>query len=496
MKPGRVVSLVIGCVLLLPGLGLLLGGSVLAIGYAATRDDQGYVNASLDRLSTSSVAITTDNVDFGSDTEGPDALIEALDVDLRLRVTSTSDRPLFVGIARAGAVDAYLAGTAHDVVADVRDGGVVTYRHRSGDLTVAPPTEQDFWVRSDVGGGTLVLDWPVEAGRWSAVLMNADGSPGVSAEVEVGTKAGFVFPLAFSLVGVGLVLIGGGIVLILVGALGGSGQPTPVASADAETAGGGPAARGTPVALTATLDPALSRGMWLLKWLLAIPHFVLLAFLWLALVVLTVVAFFAILVTGRYPRSIFEFNVGVLRWTWRVSYYATTGGLGTDRYPPFSLSPQPGEPASLDIAYPERLSRGLVLVKWWLLAIPHYLVLGVLFGGTAWWAENRDRAPAFGLLGLLVFIAAVTLLFTGRYPRPLFDLVVGLNRWVYRVAAYVALMTDLYPPFRLDQGGSEPQRVGPPPAGPPAPAPDAAASPLPGARDPDPLEHEPSTAAP
>ena len=70
MKPGRVVSLVIGCVLLLPGLGLLLGGSVLAIGYAATRDDQGYVNASLDRLSTSSVAITTDNVDFGSDTEG------------------------------------------------------------------------------------------------------------------------------------------------------------------------------------------------------------------------------------------------------------------------------------------------------------------------------------------------------------------------------------------------------------------------------------------
>ena len=478
MKPGRIIALVVGCLLLLPALGLLVGGGALAAVYAAARDDQGYVDASLDPLSTSSVAIRTDDVDFGSDASGPDDLFEALDVDLRLRVTSSNDKPVFIGIARAGAVATYLAGTAHDVVADVSNSGTVTYRHRAGDLDIAPPAEQQFWVRSAQGTGTLTLNWPVEAGRWSAVLMNADGSAGVSAEVEVGSKAGFVFPLAFALIGVGLVLLVVAVVLVLVGAVGGAGA-APGAAGPVPT---GVATGRAPVAVSAVLDPALSRWMWLVKWFLAIPHFVLLAFLWLAFVVLTVVAFFAILVSGRYPRRIFEFNVGVLRWTWRVSYYATSGGLGTDRYPPFSLSPRPGDAASLHIEYPERLSRGLVLVKWWLLAIPHYLVLAVLLGGTAWWAENGDRGPAFGLLGLLVFIAAVALLFTGRYPPALFDLVIGLNRWVFRVVAYVALMTDVYPPFRLDQGGAEPQRVGPPP-GPPVPpghTPEAAV--VPGAR--------------
>ena len=97
--------------------------------------------------------------------------------------------------------------------------------------------------------------------------------------------------------------------------------------------------------------------------------------------------------------------------------------------------------ADLDIAYPEKLSRGLVLVKWWLLAIPHYFVTAVFQGG---WGRNN-----LGLVSILVVISAVALLFTGKYPGDIFKLVIGLNRWSYRVAAYVTLMTDEYPPFRL-----------------------------------------------
>jgi len=193
-----------------------------------------------------------------------------------------------------------------------------------------------------------------------------------------------------------------------------------------------------PVTLKGGLTLPPNRWLWLLKWLLTIPHYLCLIGLWIAFIVVWIIAFFAILFTAKYPKSLFEFNAGVLRWTWRVFFYSYQA-LGTDKYPPFSLDTDPDYPADLDIDYPEKLSRGLVLIKWWLLAIPHYIIVGIFQGGS-----NNS-----GLVVILAMFGAIALLFTGKYPADIFKLVVGMNRWTYRVTAYAGLMTDEYPPFRL-----------------------------------------------
>lgn len=179
-----------------------------------------------------------------------------------------------------------------------------------------------------------------------------------------------------------------------------------------------------------------SRWLWLFKWcVLAVPHYPILIGLYLVYPLSTLAAGVAILCTGRYPRPLFDFNVGVLRWSWRVMNYRFPMNT-TDRYPPFSLKADPDYPGDLDVDYPEKLVNWAVLVKWWLLALPQIIMC---------WAMEP-------LLQVLCVISAVRLLARGTVSEDMFDLLMGMVRWRYRVAAYVSLMSDVYPPFRLDLG--------------------------------------------
>jgi hypothetical protein len=280
--------------------------------------------------------------------------------------------------------------------------------------------------------------------------------------VGVGARTDLLLPIGIGLLAVGVLLLAAGVALIAFGtrrthdgprASGGAAAmagPAFAGGSAADTATDTTAATAYPVSVEARLDEPLSRWLWLVKWFLAIPHWIVLAFLWMAFTVLTVVALFAVVITGRYPRGIFDFNVSVLRYSWRVVFYAT-GAIGTDRYPPFTLG-APEYPAELDVPYPEHLSRWKALVKWWLLALPHFAILAGLYGAwnVTWtWGDAQIQPP--GVVTVLVLVAGVMLAATGRYPREVFRLVVGIHRWLYRVIAYAALMRDEYPPFRLER---------------------------------------------
>ena len=451
---GRIALVVAGSLLALVGAGLLVGGCGLLWADQTQRDDDGYLSTPTERLRASSYAIVSEPIDLvEEDTSGADFLLDDVIGDLRVRA---SDGDVFIGIARTSDVETYLEGVEHHRLTDADfDPFRPSYERTAGGPPAAPPTEQDFWAESASGPGEQTLIWNPESGDWSAVLMNADGSRGVTADVSVGAEADFLIWLAIGLLLAGGIFLLGGAGLIYAGAR----EPgAPAAAAVVPlgaTAGVASEPSVYPLTVAGELQPDLSRWLWLVKWILAIPHYIVLAFLWIAFSVLTVVAAIAILFTERYPRGIFDFNVGVLRWTWRVWFYSYWAN-GTDRYPPFALGEAPEYPAQLAVEYPERLNRWLPLVKW-LLAIPHLILVGLFVGGWGWGVGDDWRGWGFaGLVGILVLIACVILLFTGRYPPTLFNFALGLDRWSFRVAAYVGLMTDKYPPFALDMGPHEP----------------------------------------
>jgi Domain of unknown function (DUF4389) len=492
MKAGRIVMIVIGALIALVGFGMVVGGAGALVGYGTHRDADGYFRTPSVRLASPTYAIVSDHIDLSTRPGPSDWLIERGGlgtVKLALRPADPT-HPVFAGIGPSGDVARYLLGVSRDQVRNIDvSPNRVRYRRIAGEAVPAAPVDQTFWAAQITTDTTKDLTWKVESGDWTVVIMNADASRGVDTNARLGIKVSWFLPAAIGLLVLGLVLLAGGTVLAILGGRGlaRAEEPPPpipapwpspggVAPAAAGLAGAGvaglAAAAGAPVyplTITGRLDPALSRGLWLVKWLLAIPHYIVLFFLWIAFAVVTFIAFFAILFTGRYPKGMFEFNVGVLRWSWRVGFYSFSA-LGTDKYPPFTLG-RTDYPATLDVAYPAQLSRGLVLVKWWLLAIPHYFVIALI--GSGWWFGWWDRGDGpwtvrggFGLIGLLVLFAGISLLFRGRYPSGIFAFVMGLNRWLYRVVAYVTLLTDTYPPFRLDQGGEEPIAAPRPPADP------------------------------
>jgi Domain of unknown function (DUF4389) len=382
---GHILLVVFGSIVSLLGVALLGAGGTALWADLTQRDEDGFLTTPTEPFETETFAITSESIDLFEGGEGGEWLLtEGVLGDVRIRGESTDGGDLFIGIGATDEVDAYLEGVEHDEVRDIDfEPFSVDYRRLRGGEPAEPPGEQDFWAAAASGSGQQSAVWQAESGDWTIVLMNADGSPGIAADLSAGAEANFLLWLAVGLLVAGALILAGGVTMIVFGVRGASARPVAAPSAEGASVAAA-AARPTvyPAAVRGELSPDLSRWLWVVKLLLAIPHYIVLAFLWLAFTVLTVIAFFAILFTGRYPRGIFDFNLGVLRWTWRVGFY-TYWALGTDRYPPFSLGEEPDYPATLHIDYPERLSHWLPLVKW-LLAIPHLILVGVFVGGWGW----------------------------------------------------------------------------------------------------------------
>ena len=423
---GRVLLIVVGSVVALIAFGLLAAGAGLVWANTTQRDAGGFFTTGYHHYGTPTAALTYEDVDVFANSDAPGWVTDPGRLaTARIKAHSLNGKPIFVGIAPTHAVRDSLLGAAHDRVSSVefRPFHATYERVAAGTPTRGIRTD---WATAATGLSPTVT-WPVEQGNWSLVIRNADGSRGVAADVKLGMKVNFLGWVSLGLFAGGILLAAAAAALIMLGVRRPPGDAPPGSVAVADQAEGA-VDHGSPVAVDATLEPKLSRWLWLVKWLLLIPHAVVLVFLWIAFAVLTLVAFFAILFTGRYPRALFDFNLGVLRWTWRVVYYSY-GALGTDRYPPFTLADVPDYPARLDIEYPERLSRWQVLVKSWLLAFPHLMIVTILVG--AFWGPWYTQ---LGLIMALVIVVQLSLLFLARYPAGLFDLVMGLNRWVLRVA--------------------------------------------------------------
>jgi hypothetical protein len=183
---------------------LLLAAGTGAL-YAEHKKDDGWFTTADERFSTDTRALATESLDM--DLDGFDA---GLAGKARLQVTSAGGGPVFAGIAPTRDVERYLAGTEHATLTHLDTSPFrATTEAVSGDRAPADPAAQDIWSASTSGTGTQSLEWDIEDGDWSAVVMNADGSPGVDVRASAGADASFLQPL-------GLGLLGGAVLLTLV----------------------------------------------------------------------------------------------------------------------------------------------------------------------------------------------------------------------------------------------------------------------------------------
>jgi hypothetical protein len=199
---------------------VLLAAGAVTLWANGEKHDDGFLWTSTERVSTTTAALATENLDVNLD--GAGWLVDSGSLGkIRLKVASRTGARAFVGIARTRDVSHYLRGSAHAVVTDInnptfRTDFDVQYRTTAGSPSADDPRTQPIWVASSYGSGTRDLMWKVREGDWSVVVMNDDGSPHVDADVKAGAEVPFLGPLGWGLLGSGavLVLVSGGLVAI------------------------------------------------------------------------------------------------------------------------------------------------------------------------------------------------------------------------------------------------------------------------------------------